>query len=85
VAENRDPVQDRGNPRKGDASRAFLLRGGNVMMTLGLASNIRLTLPGELLVNGGTQHSLLLSTLTHWTAERAAFFRRPSFDARMSR
>jgi hypothetical protein len=55
------------------------------MMTLGLASDIGLALPGELLVNGGTQHNLLLSTLTHWTAELAAFFRGVSFDARMSR
>ena len=55
------------------------------MMTLGLASDIGLALTGELLMNGGTQHSLLLSTLTHWTAEPAAFFRGVSFDARMSR
>jgi hypothetical protein len=78
-------VQDRRDPRKRDASRAFLLRRGNVMMTPGLANDIGLALPGELLVNGGTQHNLLLSTLTHWTAELAAFFRGVSFDARMSR
>ena len=67
-------MQDCRDPRKGDASRAFSFPGCNVTMTLGLASEIDLTLAGKLLMNGGTQHISSSSALAYWTADRGAFF-----------